>query len=449
MQNLDEKLIFDRVRTILEEYQPESSSSNWSNMSALLDKQSLVVKPSRRNDLFIGFICGVIVTIIFIGAIYFYQVEKTSVSQKTSATNVATSNIKLDVQPIIQYSKPKNLTTKNERVQIQVVSSVADVSNLDISNLPEDKNGVLSKADDIENIISTRTINRTSDFDQDKLDNPLFPKKISPKVIDFNAYNKIKHENIVGLSFNERIIVKKSEKKEDKSKFITINWDLFKGSFRFQDDMYKRIVGPDRIRLGYLPEITIGSFQDKAGVGQGIGIELEGPISRRVYVGLGFNLRQYSWSKEQRFESLKRIEIPDSSYQYVVDSIHQWKGDWRYFEIPISLKLHFIEIGKSKIFLNFYLAAIIMQSESYEYNRIINTDIFTQKDNPAPFSNFDILGNIRIGLEYRYYINRRWNLYFEPYYKLTLSGIGKTDFKPRGFGINFGLIYQFNLHNEK
>lgn len=442
MQKLDENYIFDKVRITLEEYQPECSSSDWSKMSALLDKQSPVVKPSRRNDLFIGFIAGIIVTLSFIGVLNYYHGEKASQGQKTSATNVAINNIKLNEQPIFLNSKPKNLTSKIERVQIQVASSVADVSSIDIINLPEENSRNI--------VYNYKEENSNSDnplgLNQDIAVNDPFSKEISPRKFDLNDYIKVKPEKIVGLTIKQKPIAIKSEKKENKSKFITINWDVFKGSFRFQDDMYKRFIGPDRVRLGYMPELTLGSFQDKAGLGQGVGIELEGPISKRVFVGVGVNLRNYSWSKMQEFKSLQMNELPDTSFHYVVDSTHQWKGNWRYFEIPLSLKLHFVEIGKSKLFINTYLVAVLIQSESYEYNRIIKTDKFTLKDQPAPFNNIDILGNIRIGLEYRYFINRRWNFYFEPYYKWSLKGIGEKNIRSRSFGFNFGLIYQFNLH---
>ncbi|HCT30350.1 MAG TPA: hypothetical protein DIW31_06375 [Bacteroidales bacterium] len=441
MQNLDEKLIFDKVRSTLEEYQPECSSSDWSKMSVLLDKHSPVVKLSRRNDLFIGFIAGVIVTLSFTGVLYFSQGEKMDNSQQTSANNVAINNIKINEQPIFFTTKSKKLTIKKEKAQFLVASGVADVLNIDISNLPEENDRSINYEDDTENYNSDKTLSN-----QNLQDNQLYFKKIIPKVFALRIYKKNKHEKIVGLSLKESPVALKSEKKVNKSKFISINWDLFKGSFSFQDDMYKRFIGPDRVRLGYMPELTLGNFQDKAGIGQGVGVELEGPVSKRVFVGVGFNLRKYDWSKEQKFKSLQMNEFPDTSFHYVVDSIHQWKGRWRYFEIPLSLKLQFMGIGKSKIFLNTYLAAVLMQSEYYEYSRIIKTDKFTLKDQPSPFTNIDIFGNVRIGLEYRYFINRRWNFYFEPYYKWYLKGMGNTTIKPRGFGINVGLIYQFNLH---
>lgn len=442
MQNLDEQQLFDKVRTTLEEYQPECSSSNWNKMSTLLDRQSVAVKPPKGNDLFIGFISGVFVTLSFIGVLYFSQGEKISDNQKTSATNVAINNIKVNDQPIILSSNYKNQSTKNERVQIQVASNVADVSTIDISSLPEENFRSNSYNYTKDNRISDNTLGLNHDI----AENTLFSREITNKKIDLSAYNKLKPERIIGITINQRPIAIKSEKKENKSRLIKINWDLFKGSFRFQDDMYNRFVGPDRVRLGYLPELTFGSFQDKVGIGQGLGVELEGPVTKKVFVGIGFSVRNYNWVKEERFESLHKIILPDTSYQYVVDSIHQWKGNWRYFEIPISLKLHFMEFGKSKIFLNTYLAAVLMQSESYEYNRIVEVDKYTLKDKPAPFTNNDFLGNIKIGIEYRYFINRRWNFYFEPYYKWSLRGIGKTDFRPRSFGVKFGLIYQFNLH---
>ena len=117
MQNLDEKLIFDKVRSTLEEYQPECSSSDWSKMSVLLDKHSPVVKLSRRNDLFIGFIAGVIVTLSFTGVLYFSQGEKMDNSQQTSANNVAINNIKINEQPIFFTTKSKKLTIKKEKAQ--------------------------------------------------------------------------------------------------------------------------------------------------------------------------------------------------------------------------------------------------------------------------------------------------------------------------------------------
>lgn len=445
MQKLDENYIFDKVRTTLEEYQPECSSSDWSKMSALLDKQTPVTKSKRSRDLLIGFIAGVVVTLSFVGTLYFSQGEKVTHSQRTSATNVAVNNIKLNEQPISFNEKPKNLTTKIERVQIQVASCVADVISIDISSIPEEKvsNNSFNYTKENSNSADVLGLNR------DIAENTLFSREITRKKIDLSAYFKVRPEKIIGLNTNKLFAFNRIEKKYYKSKLITINWDIFKGAFQFQDDMYKRFVGPDRVRLGYMPELIFGSFQDKSRIGQGVGVEILGPISKRVFFGLGLNLHSSNWSRAQDFNSMKlHYTLVDSSYYLNTDSIHEWKGKWSYIEIPLSLNLHFMTIGKSKIFLNSSIAAVLMHSEEYEYSRIVDNVKYTLNEKPSPFANNVLLGNLKVGIELRYFINRRWNFYFEPYYKWSLNGLGEKEIRPRSLGINLGLIYQFNLHEN-
>jgi len=447
MQNPDDKYIFDKVRATLEEYQPECSSSSWNKMSVLLNQQPKAVKPISGTEWFKGFISGVLVTIVLVGSLYFIFEEKTSEPKQTSATNVAAIDIKTNKSPEVLKANQKSEIIKNNSKNdyAQVSSGVADVYNIDLSELKDDE---IAPNEQIASYELARDLRRADNDRANFNDNTVSFRTIVPKGFNADNYIRVEPEKIVGFHPKSKPAIRKVDRSNGKTKLITINWDLFKGSFGLQDDMYKKFIGPDKIKLGYSPEVVFGNFQSKSGISHGLGLALEGSISKRLSVGIGVNLRKYEWTKRKEFKSLQMDELPDTSYHYVVDSTHQNVGKWQYFELPVSFSLHFMTFGKSKIFINTSIAAVIMQSENYEFNRIIGQDKFLQKTELKPFSNYNILGNIRVGFEYRYAINRRWNLYFEPYYKWYLKGVGVTSYKPRSFGINVGLIYQFNLHKK-
>lgn len=450
MQNPDDKHIMDRVRSTLEEYQPQCSPESWAKMSALLDQQVPAPVSTNWRVWFNGFISGLIISIVFISSYFIIFRSNTGTGEVVNVKVISKEEDKLVLsykKPIGNYqslSKPRTELKIKSNFNILINNSI--LSTLNNSNLTRYDHyelglGERSFVKRVMGLEGDESLGRFNEQKNDSLGSnaqPLVPMEISTSYFS----RKPIIEKIKPI-----LPVASLERREEKSRKGIFNWGKFDFSFKLQDDLYKNFVGPDKIRLGYSPELVHGKFQDKSGISHGAGFELEGPISKRVMAGVGFNLRKYEWSKEQKFDSIHKIVQSDTAfYQYVVDSIHQRRGKWQFFEVPISLKLNFMEIGKSKIYFNTYLAAIFMQSESYEFNRIIKTDKFSQRSEPKPFSNINVFGDIRIGLEYRYAINRRWNFYFEPYYKWHLNGLGVTGFKPQGLGINFGLIYQFNLH---
>ncbi|NOU20136.1 MAG: hypothetical protein HOO91_21475 [Bacteroidales bacterium] len=446
MQNPDDKHIMDQIRSTLEEYQPQCTHQSWERMSALLDQQTAIPKSGKWKTWLNGFTCGIIISIIFMGSyyIFFYSNSNTIEQNKIyTATNSTSNTFQSNTRPNFKKQKLAN-------------SGIPELSE---SNLNSSNSSSIAQKINIEPEIiakyQTRQVFVDEMEEQSKVPindsgsiaifvntdiQPIQPLRTSSTGIIIKPV----YEKELRINRNHNNSVIRLAKNEDKSRRKLFDWGKLNLSFNMQDDLYKNFIGPDRVKLGYSPELVFGSFQSKRGISQGAGIMLEGPISKGLSVGIGFYKRQYNWQNEKVFQSLE-IGGSDTS-KYVIDSIHVNKGTWNYFEVPIEIGLHFLHKDRSEIILNTSIAAVIMQSEKYQYDRIIGQTTNSQKKEPKPYSDYNIFGNLTLGLEYRYRLGERWNLWIEPYFKWYLKGVGDTPFKPKCFGVNVGLVYQFNLH---
>ncbi|MCK9207200.1 MAG: hypothetical protein M0P66_08825 [Salinivirgaceae bacterium] len=449
MQNSEDKHIMDQIRSTLEDYQPQCTPKNWEKMSALLDQQPAIPKPANWKIWFNGFTFGILLSILFVGSYYLIinpntskieQVKNDPVINSVDNINQSNRNNITANLPINSYSNATNMESNS---RFSNSSRILQSINIKPEIVETFKNRQIlfeEQAEQLNTIEKSEDLKLIAENDEIKT---IIPIKTSQIVFDYKLiYEKELH-------INRYIPEKKIDKINEKSKKRLLNWGMFDFSFKMQDDLYKNFVGPDRAKVSYSPELIHGNFQSKSGVAQGAGLMLEGPISKGLSLGIGFYTRQYDWQKEKVFTSLHMGIPPDSTLQYKVDSIHRCNGKWKYFEVPFEVNLHFIHNGKTDICFNTSIAAIIMQSEKYQFDRIIEQTTNSQKQEPKPFSNYTIFGDIKIGLGYRYRLNERWSIWAEPYYKWSLKGIGDISYKPKSFGINVGVIYQFNLHKKK
>lgn len=448
MHSSDDKYVMDKIRSTLEEYQPQCSPNDWNKMAALLDRQPQPFKPTRGIEWFNGFICGILLSVFIIGSyIFFFNSNPSEKTQRTTNLTSFSENRSAEIKHEIDL---KNESAPNSR-RLSVIQSNVNYS----SRFKPDESVILDPPIHGQNNYQQVSLNNLLDLPsnldvQSNLnndDNTFQP--IAPIwIIYLRSIKQNSREKIALKQSNSKNYIH-SDKRPAQSKSCLFNWDIFKLSFNMQDDLYKKFVGPDKIKISYSPELILGNFQTNAGISQGVGLLFEGQISNRISLGLGAYMRQYHWEKKNEFKTLVNGLPPDSTtMHYVVDSIHVNTGSWRYFEIPLEVRLHFIQNGKTQISINTFISAIILQSEKYQFDRIIGQTTLSQKLEVSPYSNYSILGSLKLGLEYRYRISERWNMFVEPYFKWYLKGMGETRYKPRSFGVNVGVVYQFNLHRK-
>ncbi|RPH28760.1 MAG: hypothetical protein EHM93_18355 [Bacteroidales bacterium] len=448
MQNPDDKHIMDRVRSMLEEYQPQCSPESWAKMSALLDQQTPKAVPVNWRVWFNGFISGLIISLIFISSYFIIYSSNTDGETMVNVKTIPTSENK----PILSYKKSidhyQYIVSPSIELKLKHSLKLSNNYNSTQYVYPEPDQGERNfvKQDvGIEQEERSSRFNAVNEKKRNLLDSNFRP--LRPMEISTSYFNR--KPTIEKININPNLPAVSSKRKEEKSRKSIFNWGKFDFSFKLQDDLYKNFVGPDKVKIGYSPELVLGDFQSEVGISQGFGLLLEGKISNRISLGFGGYMRQYDWQKKNEFKSLVEGTPPDTAtMHFVIDSIHINKGNWKYYEIPFEITLHILRNQKSEINLNTSLAAIFLQSENYQFDRIIGQNTISQKQPFKPYSNYRILGNIKVGIEYRYRFSERWSIWAEPYYKWYLKGVGITSYKPRSFGINVGLIYQFNLHKK-
>lgn len=423
-----DKKLFDQIKSTLEGYEPDYNPQSWDRFSKILDEKQAKPKPFSWTNWLNGFFSGILIAFLFVGS-YFLCIKPERDPLK------AQTKIESNFQPAKQACNPNQLGQKRSAIAETVIRDEQ------INRKPE---MVEEKINDL--TVSKEPDRMISDPEIVESDERLVQETylIKPNYqIRFVFNSKLIAQDLPSSFYGSK---NRLEKKKKKSNSLNIKWNFPSLSGNFQSDMYKNFIGPDRVKVGFEPGLMFGDFQDKSGFNYTGSFTLQGPIASNILVGIGVQYSNYSWKKENVFGKYVQMAAPDTSLQFVVDSIHINKGEWNYFEIPLSLSLNIVSIKKSSFYLNTSLAAVLMRKEKYQFDRIIGQNKFTTYNEPKKWANYNLLGSFRIGLEYRYVINERWSLWAEPYYKHYLNGIGENNFKPRNFGLGFGVVYQFNLH---
>ena len=453
MKNLNEQDFFGRVKSALENYEPDYKPGSWAKFSAILDRQGRPVTPSHWTSWLNGFVCGVVSVSLMIG-IYLLldKAEEVTISDTefvdgysqqlpdvhipdtafVSAIDHKTGNHS-ETAANIRPSSGKQNQQNQQSIQniVRKVSSETSTCS-DAVVLPESSpEEILSSIP--ENMQTS--INPTSDLVDTRPDISNLPVVQNVNGIKSADQNK---PDTCQLPLDDT---------ETSRKRKGFTWDLFRIDLGLDNEDYKKFTGPDRVKLYYSPEIVFGSFQDRPGWSNNAGLMMEGMLNKRIIAGIGATFREYSWQKTMEFGTSTHdsATFPNRSN---VDSVLLHTGCWRYFEIHVALGMVIISKPKWSIGANMAVSPQIMQYECYTITTITDNEIISHTNIPDKV-NFAILGSFRFGLEYRYRLGERWGLYAEPYYRFQLNSVGISGIKPRYLGINAGVVYQFNLHRKR
>lgn len=471
MQNLDDKYFFDRVKSVLEDFEPGYQADSWTKLSGRLDRYGQTVGHVRWKLWLNGFICGSLLVGVIVGVYLLLTPGSVPVVPVDNSRTVQLQpgNLSGDHVSGNQPETPQQLPNTSDRIaqqratfsqpQVVPVESVVPVTGNRNMNADDITNRVsndrwaarpigktVSPGETVSLSESSPQMERKTPVEPDALgimnleasvDSTILPNL--PNLLEIPQSSEASGDS-TRRSFQDSV---KSERKKKNC----FNWDIFRIDLGLNSEGYRKFVGPDRLKFGYSPEIVFGNFQDQTGWSNGAVLMIEGPLSSRIRVGAGLSFRDYSWRKTKEFGQYTRdsITVPE---KYTVDSMLLYTGHWRYFEIPVELGLIIVSHDKWSMGANVSVAAQIMQRERYTLTKMSVGDSTINTTVPDA-TNYAILGNLRFGLEYRYRFGERWSLWVEPYYKFQLKSIGASGLKPKYLGVNAGIVFQFNLYRRK
>jgi hypothetical protein len=143
----------------------------------------------------------------------------------------------------------------------------------------------------------------------------------------------------------------------------------------------------------------------------------------------------------------KKVYITDTGSYHpkvplpVLYKIEKIKGDCMVYEVPISLSYNFGGRKKHNWFGGAGISSVFMKRETYNYYyHLYGTPV--SKSYTINNQNNHLFGTLTLSAGYQYKLTRSISLAAEPYYKVSLNGIGYGSLKLRSTGVLFSAIVQ-------
>jgi hypothetical protein len=177
------------------------------------------------------------------------------------------------------------------------------------------------------------------------------------------------------------------------------------------------------------------NFEASKGSGHSMALVLGYQFSKRFSIETGIHIEKKEYyTKGEHF---------DKSILPATGKILWIESENKLIEIPVSLKIDFLNNQKHQLFGSFGISSFLVNNESYEYEEEINGVIQSEYvEFTKNTSNLFATVNMSFGYEYK--IKNKFRLRIEPYLNLPLSGIGKSKEPVLSKGIYFGLLYNFH-----
>lgn len=111
-------------------------------------------------------------------------------------------------------------------------------------------------------------------------------------------------------------------------------------------------------------------------------------------------------------------------------------------EIPVSLKLDFLNKMQHHLFTNIGISSYIVNNEVYEYEQE-TAGVITKESVEYKATSSNLFAMLNFGLGYQYSFKKWGSIRLQPYLNIPLNGIGKGNAPIVSKGIYAGWIYNF------
>ena len=181
------------------------------------------------------------------------------------------------------------------------------------------------------------------------------------------------------------------------------------------------------------PDFSTVKFQSIKGTGYTAGILLGYNFSKKLAIETGayYDYKKY-YTEGEYFHS---------TFASYVDLINV-NGGCKMIEVPVNLRLNFVNNDRIKWFATAGLSSYFMFKEGYHFNYIYN-GMTEQKYYTYKNGSQNWLSVINISAGYEHTLGNVGNLRLEPYLRIPLAGMGTGSLPITSVGLNVGITHSF------
>jgi hypothetical protein len=183
------------------------------------------------------------------------------------------------------------------------------------------------------------------------------------------------------------------------------------------------------------PEVNTVKFKgsDKVTVSYGAGINYT--------IGKHFTLQaQFAKTRKVYVTDRKGYNPPAGSSLIPIDTL-KVNADCKVWDIPVNLRYSFTGNIKNSFFISAGISSYIMKKEIYNF-AYYDQGVYETKQRIIENENKHSFCNLNLSVGYQYWLNKKWSIGFEPYFKLPLNGIGAGKVKLTSTGALFSLTFK-------
>jgi hypothetical protein len=183
------------------------------------------------------------------------------------------------------------------------------------------------------------------------------------------------------------------------------------------------------------PEVNTVKFKasDKVTLNSGAGINYT--------IGKHFTLQgQFVKSRKVYVTDRKGYNPAAGSPLIPIDTL-KVNADCKVWDIPVNLRYSFTGNIRSSFFISAGISSYIMKKEIYNF-AYYNQGVYETKQRILENENKHSFCNLNLSVGYQYWLNKKWSIGFEPYFKLPLNGIGAGKVRLTSAGTLFSLTFK-------
>jgi hypothetical protein len=399
-----EDRITERIREVMEQYEPDYSPLAWEKL-----RKEMPVPVFWLKRVFLKYkywFSGVAISGVLLIAFKFttdLPAEK-AYSEKTYATSQTIS------YPSISH-------------EVKILSSIVTTAPVTNSFQAVYQN-------------NTQTGNAIEEMSGKIEKNPVIPVFIEGP--DFGA--PINITGLIPIKYQAESVPVLKSHSSDKAGKSEFQWPELNFLFK-KEEGYDKFTGPNKIAFFYSPEMLRSNSLKNLGVSQGIGFSLEGPIRSSVSISAGVSYQAINFNKTIFSEKVLPPGNPDGT-EYI-DSIGIRSGSYKYLEIPVILNFKFFESARSQVWLGTGISTIVFLKQDYTSETIVGGTSDQVSSSAKAWENILPLASLNLDLLYRYKLTDRLSLHSSVLYKYHVVSLGYNSMKFNRLSLQAGFIYRF------
>jgi hypothetical protein len=434
MKELFDDRITQRIKEVLEQYEPAYSPQAWEKL-----RKQMPVPESRLKKLLLKYkfwLSGVAIVGLLVTA---YKVS----NGLHVDVNSVIDPVYFESASYFVTEKPKEITYSEKASALRHNISDIITGQEEKSVFPEVAVVPITESLPATDQDNTQAGSAITEIHESIERASVIP--VSPERIEFGyQYNSTL---LIPIEDRTADIKPSKDQSYNKTAKFEIHWPGFNSSLTREGD-YNKFVGPNKLAFYYSPEIHYSDSIGNMGVSQGIGITFEGRIRSLVSVSAGLSYQAINFDKT--ISSVKVpphglvLQPPDTNrIFYYVDSIEIRSGSYKFLELPVSVNFKFIESARSQVWLGTGISAIAFLGQEYTYETIVEEVSESSSISVKAWENIHPLASANFSLLLRYNISDRIFLHGSIQYKQHLVPLGYTSMKLNRLNFQLGVIYNF------